>query len=116
MAPHTNRHVQISQGLILRKGDPVVTYVSRSLEPLRGFRTFMRALPLLLERHPSAQILIIGDAAGSSYSRPSTHPEGYWGEMKALLGQRLDLSRIHLLGRVAYKDLLAILQISAAHV
>lgn len=114
--PHASRHVQIKPGLMLRKGDPVITYVSRSLEPLRGFRTFMRALPLVLERHPNAQVLIVGDPKGASYGRPSAHPEGYWGEMQALLGHRLDSNRVHRLGRVPYGELLAILQISAVHV
>jgi glycosyltransferase involved in cell wall biosynthesis len=116
VAPHGNRHVQIRPGLMLRKGDPVITYVSRSLEPLRGFRSLMRALPLVLDRHPTAQVLIVGDAKSVSYGRPSTHPQGYWGELQALLGNRLDPARIHLLGRVPYAELLAILQISAAHV
>ncbi|WP_398325085.1 glycosyltransferase [Vulcanococcus sp.] len=110
------RHVQLKSGLILRRGDPVITYASRSLEPLRGFRSFMRALPELQERHRTAQVLIVGDPAGASYGRPSTHPDGYWGEMLALLGHRLDLSRIHRLGRLAYSELMALLQISAAHV
>ena len=114
--PHHKRHVQIKPGLMLRKGDPVITYVSRSLEPLRGFRSFMRALPELQALHPTAQVLIVGDAGGASYSRPSTHPEGYWGEMVALLGHRLDLSRIHRLGRLPYGELLALLQLSAVHV
>ena len=114
--PNPNRHVQIRPGLMLAKGDPVITYVSRSLEPLRGFRSFMRALPELQARHPTAQVLIVGDPAGASYSRPSAHPEGYWGEMVALLGHRLDLSRIHRLGRLPYGELLAVLQLSAVHV
>lgn len=114
--PHPKRHVQIKPGLMLRKGDPVITYVSRSLEPLRGFRSFMRALPELQAQHPSVQVLIVGDPAGASYSRPSAHPEGYWGEMLALLGHRLDLSRIHCLGRLPYGEMLAVLQLSAAHV
>ena len=114
--PNPNRHVQIRPGLMLAKGDPVITYVSRSLEPLRGFRSFMRALPELQARHPTAQVLIVGDPAGASYSRPSAHPEGYWGEMVALLGHRLDLSRIHRLGRMPYGELLAVLQLSAVHV
>ena len=101
---------------MLRKGDPVVTYVSRSLEPLRGFRVFMRALPEILERHPSAQVLMIGSWEGTSYSRSSTHPQGYWGEMTALLGERLDLSRVHRLGRLPYDQYLAVLQVSAVHV
>ena len=114
--PNPNRHVQLKPDLTLAKGDPVITYVSRSLEPLRGFRSFMRALPELQARHSSAQVLIAGDPAGISYSRPSAHPDGYWGEMVALLGHRLDFSRIHRLGRLPYSELIAILQLSAVHV
>ena len=61
-------------------------------------------------------MLIVGDSATSGYGRASSHPDGYWGEMLALLGHRLDQTRIHRLGRVAYAELLAILQISAVHV
>ena len=114
--PYPQRHLQVNPQLMLRKGDPVVTYVSRSLEPLRGFRTFMRALPALQARDPRVQVLIVGDPGRSSYSRPSTHPDGYWGEMLALLGNRLDLNRIHRLGSLAYDQYLAVLQISAVHV
>ena len=114
--PNPNRHVQLKPDLMLAKGDPVITYVSRSLEPLRGFRSFMRALPELQARHSSVQVLIVGDPAGISYSRPSAHPDGYWGEMVALLGHRLDFSRIHRLGRLPYGELIAILQLSAVHV
>ena len=116
VGPNPNRHVQVKPGLMLRKGDPVVTFVSRSLEPLRGFRSFVRALPALQAQHPGVQVLIVGDPNGASYSRPSTHPQGYWGELLALLGHRLDLSRIHVLGRLPYGQLIAILQLSAAHV
>ena len=114
--PHPDRHVQLTEQLMLRRGDPVITFVNRTLEPLRGFRTLMRALPLIQEHHPTAQTLIVGDALGSSYSPPSSHPQGYQGEMLALIGHRLDHSRLHFLGRVSYEQLLALLQISAAHV
>lgn len=113
---HPNRHLQVTPDLMLRKGDPVITFVNRSLEPLRGFRNFMRALPLLQARHSTAQVLIFGDTQSSSYSPPSTHPHGYRGEMLALLGHRLDMSRIHFLGRVPHPQLLAAIQASAAHV
>jgi glycosyltransferase involved in cell wall biosynthesis len=116
VGPHPNRHLRISPTLMLRKGDPVITFVSRSLEPLRGFRTFMRALPELQARHPTAQVLIVGDTTGPSYSKRSTHPQGYWGELMALLGHRLDMNRLHRLGRLPYGDLLAVLQVSAVHV
>lgn len=114
--PHPRRHVQLSAELTLRKGDPVVTFVNRSLEPLRGFRTLMRALPALQAAHPTVQVLIVGDTSGSSYSPPSRHPEGYRGEMLALLGARLDRERVHFLGRLPHDQLLSLFQISAAHV
>ena len=114
--PYPRRHLQLTQDLMLRKGDPVITYVSRSLEPLRGFRVFMRALPAVLEQHPTAQVLIVGSREGTSYCRGSTHPDGYWGEMTALLGDRLDRHRVHCLGRLPYDQYLAVLQVSAVHV
>jgi glycosyltransferase involved in cell wall biosynthesis len=101
---------------MLRKGDPVITFVNRSLEPLRGFRSFMRAVPELQALHPTVQILVIGDAQGTSYSPPSTHPQGYRGEMLALLGHRIDPCRLHFLGRLPHAQLLAAFQVSAAHV
>ena len=114
--PYPNRHVRLSEQLMLRHGDPVITFVNRTLEPLRGFRSLMRALPIIQQEHPTAQTLIVGEQLGSSYGQPSSHPKGYPGEMLALLGQRLDLSRIHFLGRVDYANLLALFQISAAHI
>ena len=114
--PYPRRHLQLTPELMLRKGDPVITYVSRSLEPLRGFRVFMRALPAVLEQHPTAQVLIVGSRERTSYCRASTHPDGYWGEMTALLGDRLDRNRVHCLGRLPYDQYLAVLQVSAVHV
>lgn len=114
--PHPNRHVQLTEQLMLRHGDPVITFVNRTLEPLRGFRALMRALPQIQENHPTAQTVIVGDAVGNGYSPPSSHPQGYQGELLALMGHRLDRSRVHFLGRVGYGHLLALLQISAAHV
>jgi glycosyltransferase involved in cell wall biosynthesis len=116
VCPHPNRHVQLSPDLMLRKGDPVITFVNRTLEPLRGFRTLMRALPALQAQHSKAQVLIVGDPLGGGYSPASSHPQGYQGEMLALLGPQLDKSRLHFLGRVSYQQLLALFQISAVHV
>jgi glycosyltransferase involved in cell wall biosynthesis len=115
VTPYHRRHVQLNPQLMLRHGDPVITFVNRNLEPLRGFRTLMRALPEILARHPTAQVLIVG-ADGHSYGPASGHPAGYRGEMLSLLGHRLDASRVHFLGRVDYQALLGLFQISAVHV
>jgi hypothetical protein len=43
-------------GHVLRPGDEVLTFVNRNLEPYRGFRIFMRALPAVLQAPLSAQL------------------------------------------------------------
>jgi glycosyltransferase involved in cell wall biosynthesis len=103
--------------LELTAADEVVTYVARNLEPYRGFHTLMRALPLLLEKRPNAHILIVGGdevsygRAPSSESGPTTYREHY---LRAW-GKDVDRRRVHFLGRVPYRDYLAVLQISSLH-
>ncbi len=102
-------------GLVLRSGDEVVTFVNRNLEPHRGFHVFMRALPAILAHRPRAQVVIAG-GDNTSYGPPS-RDGGCWREvMLAELGDRLDLSRVHFVGHVPYTALIRLLQVSAAHV
>ena len=100
---------------VLRAGDEVITYVSRNLEPYRGFHIFMRALPEILRRRPHAQVVIVG---GDSVSYGVPLPDGrtYRQMMLQELGARLDLGRVHFLGHVEYELYLRLLQISAVHV
>ncbi|MFD2173473.1 glycosyltransferase [Rhodobacter lacus] len=99
--------------LTFRPGDEVITFINRSLEPYRGYHTFMRALPDVLAARPQAHVLIIGEE-GQSYGGPP--PEGSW-KQKFLdeVKDRLDLSRVHFLGRVPYADFVAIMQIGRVH-
>ena len=93
---------------------PTITLVNRSLERMRGFDVFMRALPAILSTQPHARVLIVGD-----------NETGYGGEkgpislrermLKELDGS-LDLSRIHFLGRIPHPQLMAVLQASWVHV
>ncbi|MFM0158552.1 MULTISPECIES: glycosyltransferase [Paraburkholderia] len=102
------------KSLTLTKADQVLTYVSRNLEPYRGFHIFMRALPALLRRLPQAHVLIVG-GDDVSYGRPpeaGTYREQYLAEVSP----QLDMSRVHFMGRIAYIDYLRVLQISTAHV
>ena len=43
------QQLTIAEGITLGPDVPVVTFISRNLEPMRGFHTFMRALPNLLK-------------------------------------------------------------------
>lgn len=113
LRPDPQAVLNLPNGKTLRAGDPVVTYVARNLEPYRGFHQFMRALPTVLDKHPTCQVVILG-ADGVSYGRP---PEGVpnW-RTKLLRENPMDASRVHFLGKVAHDVYRTVLQISAVHV
>lgn len=115
LAPYPGRWLVFGPELAFRQGDPVVTFCSRHLEPLRGLTTLLRCLPLLQRAHRQVQVLIAGDG-GKGYGPGSRHPGGHLGALLEELEGRLDLERIHLLGRVQHGQLLGLYQASAAHV
>lgn len=104
-----------SNPITLSRRDKVITYIGRNLEPYRGFHVFMRALPEIQRLHPDAHTIIVG-RDGLSYS--PVLPEGQTYKKKYLkeLEGRLDLSRIHFVGRIPYPALRAMYCISSAHV
>ena len=95
--------------------EELVTYVSRNLEPYRGFHAFMRAIPEIQRRRPRARIVIVG---GDEVSYSPRLPAGqtYRQRLLAELDGRIDLSRVKFLGRIPYGDYVALLRRSAAHV
>ena len=102
------------RGIRIDRSVPTITLVNRNLERLRGFDVFMRALPAILSSHPHVRVLIVGD-----------NEAGYGGEggqtslrerMLEELEGRLDLNRIHFLGRIPHPQLMAVLQASWVHV
>jgi glycosyltransferase involved in cell wall biosynthesis len=102
-------------GLTLRPGDEVVSFVARNLEPYRGIHCFLRMLPLLQRMRPEARVVIVGEE-GVSYGAP---PPGGGSWKRALLQElsgKLDLSRIHFVGRVPHPLLHELFRICACHV
>jgi len=99
----------------LNRTDEVVTFVARSLEPLRGYHIFMRSLPRILAERPNAQIVIIG-SEGQSYGLPA--PPGLTWKSVFLkeVEPHIDSSRVHFTGHLPYDQYLKVLQISSAHV
>ncbi|KMO20486.1 glycosyltransferase family 4 protein [Methylobacterium platani] len=106
--------------LSLGAGDEVVTFVNRNLEPYRGYHSFMRALPEILRRRPRARAVIVGGSDTSYGARPPagrashhrTWRDIFLDEVKA----DLDLSRVHFVGKIPYRDYVDLLRISAVHV
>jgi glycosyltransferase involved in cell wall biosynthesis len=104
-----------ASGLRLTRQDEVLTYVSRNLEPARGFHIFMRALPQILRARPKARVVIVGGDEVSYSGKPKDF-SGYRELMLAELGDRLDLSRVHFTGKLPYASYLKLLQVSSCHV
>jgi glycosyltransferase involved in cell wall biosynthesis len=113
--PDPSARILLRSGLSCGFGDEVITYSARNLEPYRGFHAFMRALPKVLRTRPEARVLILG-GDGVSYGRPPAVAASWRQQMLQELDGDLDLARVHFLGRLPFRQYLAVLQLSAVHV
>jgi glycosyltransferase involved in cell wall biosynthesis len=66
-------------------------------------------------RRPGARVLVVG-GDDVSYGRRLPDGKSYREQMLGELGEGLDRSRVHFLGRVPYPTYLKVLQVSRAHV
>ena len=112
--PDPDARLTLPGGRVLRAGDEVLSFVSRSLEPYRGFHRFMRALPEVMRARPDAQVVLVG-GDGVSYGQRPKGAESWKARMLAELDGKLDLGRIHFLGRVSYADYLSLLGVARVH-
>lgn len=114
--PQPKAYVKLERaGLRFQKGDEVISLVNRSLEPMRGFHVFMRALPALQKRRPNLHVIIVGGHEVSYGTTP--HDATNWKEaMLCELEGQLDLDRIHFVGRVAHSVLHKIFNVVRCHV
>jgi glycosyltransferase involved in cell wall biosynthesis len=114
VVPNPEAQFTLPNGRVLTPKDEVLTFVNRNLEPYRGYHIFMRALPEVLRARPEAQVAIVG-GDGTSYGAA---PKGQTGWKDTILNEvrdKLDMSRVHFLGKVPYPQFLALMQISRAH-
>ena len=113
--PDANAWVELNGSLRLQAGNEVVTYVARNLEPYRGFHTLIRSLPHLQSQRPNARVVIVG-GDDVSYGRRLPNGQRYRDYYRAEVGEEVDWSKVHFVGKLAYADYLKVLQISAAHI
>lgn len=114
VCPDPAASLTLPGGLVLRADDEVLSFVSRSLEPYRGFHVFMRALPEVLRARPRAQAVLVG-AEGVSYGAERRDGRSWKQAMLEELGEGLDLSRVHFIGRQPYADYLSLIRLARVH-
>jgi glycosyltransferase involved in cell wall biosynthesis len=106
----------LPDGRVLERSKPVVTFVNRFFEPLRGFHIMMRALPRMLAQLPEVNVLMIGSESSQGYGEQPPSGTTWKKLFLAEVGTRLDPSRVHFTGQVSYERLVAAFSVSAAHV
>lgn len=114
MQPDAQASVTLPSGLTLRAGDEVLTFVNRNLEPYRGYHTFMRALPAVMAARPQAQVVIVG-GDDVSYGRPAPKGTTWKERFLSEVRDRIDLNRVHFLGKVPYPVFVKLMQVSRVH-
>jgi glycosyltransferase involved in cell wall biosynthesis len=77
----------------------------------------MRALPGILQRRPQAQVVIVGGSDVSYGARPAhgTYQQIYLDEVREAIGEA-NLARVHFVGRIPHASLMALFQVTRAHV
>jgi glycosyltransferase involved in cell wall biosynthesis len=116
--PDAAARLTLDNGLSWSRDDEVVTFVSRNLEPYRGYHVFMRALPQLLRLRPHVQVLIVGSDGVSYGAKPpanQTWKQMFIDEVRGQISDS-DWQRVHFLGRLGYPQFLTMLQVSRVHV
>ncbi|KOR34274.1 MULTISPECIES: glycosyltransferase family 4 protein [Planktothricoides] len=93
--------------------DELVTYVSRGMEPYRGFPEFIESVAYIQERRPNCHIVVVASER-VCYGKPL--PDGMTYKEYMLKKVPLDLSRIHFVGSLPYGLYLKVIQASDVHI
>lgn len=118
LAPEPTASFALADGRFLNRNNEVITFVSRNLEPYRGYHIFMRSLPQILASRPAAIVLIVG-GDGVSYG-PKPSGDRSW--MRVFADEVRESmptacwDRIHFLGKLPFQDYVSVLRISSVHV
>ncbi|MGO4705017.1 glycosyltransferase [Microvirga sp. 2MCAF38] len=104
-----------TKGPRLDRKAPVVTFVTRNIEPMRGAHIVFRSLPYLLDINPDLQVVIIG-GKGTSYSGSAPGGQSWFDVFRSKIERPVDWSRVHLVGSLPYDQFVRVLQVSSAHI
>ena len=118
LAPNPGVSLTLNGSLKLSRGDELITFVNRNLEPYRGYHIFMRALPELLRRRPRARVLLVGGddvSYGARAEGGRKWKDLFAAEVRPQISDA-DWARVHFLGHVPYQHFIPLLQLSSVHV
>jgi len=101
---------------VLDGSKPVITFINRNFEPMRGFHIVMRALPALLQAVPDAYVLMIGNDKSRGYGIGAPEGTTWRAHLTKEVGQGLDRSRVFFTGTIPHDTMLSALSVSWAHV
>ena len=114
--PDPNACLHLSeQALEFRAGQPLVTFISRDLEPLRGLHQLLKAWPLVSQALPEAQLVLVG-GTGQGYGLQAPKGQNHLEDALDQLPDTLNREQIHHLGPLPHAAMLTLLQCSACHV
>lgn len=100
------------EALDLSNCKEILTYVSRGLEPYRGYPQFIQAVSILLKRRPNLHVVVVGTDTSCYGAAPK---DTTW---KKYMDTRVqyDKSRVHFVGHLNRADYQTVLQSSTVHV
>ena len=84
----------------LRHNNPLLTYGTRGMEPMRGFPEFIEALPAVLDCHPELRVEIAGEDR-ICYGGPGPKEGSYGQWAKEQLEPWISDGRVEFLGQVS---------------
>jgi glycosyltransferase involved in cell wall biosynthesis len=114
LQPNPDAGFLLPNGHELVAGAEVLTFVNRNLEPYRGYHIFMRALGDVLAARPKAQVVIVGGDE-VSYGAAPKDAKSWKTKLLTEVQDKLDLSRVHFLGKIPYPQFVALMQVSRVH-
>lgn len=110
--PKPRAHLRVP-GVNLDVSQTIVTFISRALEPARGFFSFMAAVEKICQQDDQVQFVVVGRER-AAYSDGTGDGPSY--KQQALEKYQCDWSRVHFTGKLSYTDYLSVLQNSSVHV
>jgi glycosyltransferase involved in cell wall biosynthesis len=116
IGPRPDPSFTLADGRVLDRSTPVITFINRRFEPLRGYHVFMRALPRLMAEVPEAQVLLIGHEGGRGYGQEAPKGQTWRQHFLDEVKDRIDMDRLHFTGALPHDKLHDAMRVSAAHV